>query len=125
MSDSDSILGQVGDSLKDLGKDVVKQITGTPTEVVKTITQQTTGKTDSPETVAKKQQLAHQETARLAQIEAEMTQIAKQREQLTGPEIKKSETSEDGSLSQETDKPVDISLQRAKTRMESDKANKG
>lgn len=125
MSGGDSILGQVGDTLKDLVKDVVKQFTGAPTEIVKTVTQQTVGKTDSPEEEAKKQQTGIKEMSRLSQIEAEIAQIAKKREQLTGPEIKKSETSENNSLSQNTDKPVDISLQRAQTRMESDKANKG
>ena len=94
MSDGDSILGQVGDSLKDLGKDVVKQITGTPTEIVKTVKQQTVGKTDSPEEQAKKQKTGAEEMARRAQIEAEIQRIAKQREQLTGPEISSLKTEE-------------------------------
>lgn len=92
MSDGDSILGQVGDTLKDLGKDVLKQFTGAPTEIVKTVTQQTVGKTDSPEEAAKKQQTGIEEMSRLSQIEAEIAQIAKKREQLTGPEIPSSKT---------------------------------
>lgn len=89
---SDTILGQVGDSLKDIVKDIFKQMVGAPSDAVKTAAQQTTGKTESPDDEAKKQQTILQEKTRLAQIETEMAQIASQNAQKTGPEIPRKET---------------------------------
>ena len=127
MSDGDSILGQVGDTLKDIGKDVVKQFTGAPTEIVKTVTQQTVGKTDSPEEAAKKQQTGIEEMARRSQIEAEISQISKQRGQLTGPVIPSSNTERSGNelSTQQKGQQVDEASRQAVGRTEQGRNFKG
>lgn len=127
MSDSDSILGQVGDTLKDIGKDVVKQFTTAPTEIAKTVKQQTIGKEEAPEDLAKKQQAGIAEIARRAQIEAEIAQISKQKEQLKGPEIPSLKTEQDGDglNTQQKGQQIDEASRQAVGRSEQGRNFKG
>lgn len=126
MSDGDGIGTAIADNLKDLGTETAKTAVSIPKSFVKNVVSQVSGKTATSDEELKKRADFASAKRRTQEIEAEMQRLAKQREQLTGPEIKKSEnTEENASLSQESGKPVNISLQRAQTRMESDKANKG
>jgi hypothetical protein len=91
MSDGDSIAGSVTDSLKDLGKEAIKQVAGSASSSVKTATQQVTGfKTEEEEAKQKEEQIKTH--ARIKQIEVEMAQIRAENEKKEGPEIQKRES---------------------------------
>lgn len=124
MSDGNSIAGGITDAIKDLGKEVVKQVVGTGTSSIKTATSQVTGG-NSQEQEAEKKAEQLKTFQRVKEVEAEMRQIAAQSAQKTGPEIPKSEKQ---SLSEPTNnqtQTVDEASRQAVGRAEQGRNFKG
>lgn len=117
---ADSIAG----TLKDLGKETLKQTFNVPKTLAKGAFQQTV-KTNSEEEAAKK--LAEQAVThnRIQQIEAEMAQIRAQNEKRTGPEIQKSEEQKLEAQQQSQGKNLDEASRQAVGRAEQGRNFKG
>lgn len=93
MSDNGSIVGAVAEGLKGLATDAVKQVTSAPGDAAKTAVSQTIGITKTPEEEARKKAEEAFRLQRAKEIEAEMKQIALERDERTGPEIPNDTTS--------------------------------
>lgn len=124
MSDGDSIAGAVGDALKDLGREAVKQIAGTGTSSIKAAASQL-GKTVSPEEEAKKKAEQIKTFQRVKEIEAEMKQIAAQNAQKTGPEIPKNENRDELQTQDKNKTSIDEASRQALGRAEQGRNFKG
>lgn len=124
MSDGDSIIGAVTDTVKDLGKETLKQIVGTPGSVAKGAGGQILNK-DNPEEEAKKAQLKAEEFARIRAIEAEMAQIRQQNDQKNGPQVEKTEDKKIEALQKQNGPKIDEASRQAVGRAEQGRNFKG
>lgn len=124
MSDGDSIFGNVADSLKDLGKDVVKQLANTPESLVTSTKDQLTRR-DSDEEEARKKAEKMQTFQRVRSIEAEIAQIAAQNEKKTGPQIPQEQGKDELQIQTQNQKPLDEASRQAVGRAEQGRNFKG
>lgn len=128
MSDG-SILGNVAEGLKDLGKEAVKQVIGAPRDAAKAAVDQTVGGVQTAEVEAKKKAEEVFRMRRAQEITAEMEQIRKSQEEnpRTGPEIPGTKpTTQEELVSAQTQPTQDVALRNAQTKIEGDsRANKG
>lgn len=124
MSDGDSIIGAVADTVKDLGKDTLKQIVTTPGSVAKGAGTQVLNR-NTPEEEAKKARQKAEEFARIREIEAEMAQIRQQSDQKNGPQVEKTEEKKIETLQNQSGSKIDEASRQAVGKAEQGRNFKG